>query len=303
LSLEAIFSEAKDCLARGEFDQAKDLGHQLLKMRFSGAFEILAKSFHGKGQLPVALQVLESGVQEAPSVWSLWMQLGNYRSESGDLQGALEAYEAARDCPGAENDQIDFNEAFMRLKFGNREKALEMFHRVLQTTKDKRLRLVSLTHRLLTLMELDRVTEALMELGEAYLHEEDNAELLGTLAKKLLQLGDRVNALNLAKQSLGLRRAGEAARVVRLIEGLPSTECQLFEVKLRGRLEDDDGKWLTFNKTSLVYADSEEEAQAMAIAFEPPDVRADLVVEDVRVTSGDKSELKGVDWSSPLEFL
>ena len=300
--LEKVYEAAKTALEEKQFRTARDLGHQLLKMRFSGAFEILAQSFLGEGQPEVALRVLENGVAEAPQVWSLWQQLGNCRSELGDLVGAVEAYERAKKCPGSDPDQIDFNEAFMRLRFGNKERGLEMLERVIKRTQDKKLRLVALIHRLSTLIELDRVTEALMELGEAYLHDADNAELLSKLSAKLLEIGDRVNALNLAKQALGLKRAGDAARVVRLIQGEPSDKAALYRVTLKGKVEDESGKWLYFNKQSRVFADSQEEAAEYAIRFEPPDVRSNLQVEDTAVLKPESSEQKGVDWSSGLEF-
>jgi len=298
LTIDKLYEDSLKLLEQGRFAEARELGHRLLKQRFSGAFEVLARAFHGEGQLAVALQVLESGVKEA-SVWPLWLLFGNYRSESGDLEGALEAYEQARACPGAERDQILFNEALMRLRFGNREKALELFWQVYADSKDQKLRVVALTHRLTTLVELDRVTEALMELGEAYLHESDNAELLSKLAFQLLEKGDRNNALNLALQALGVRRAGEVPRVVRLIQGERSERARLFEVKFRGSFPEED---LNFSKCSKVYADDAQEAEALAREFEPPDVRGDLTLESVAEIEGEVSEWKGVDWSSGLIF-
>jgi hypothetical protein len=108
----------------------------------------------------------------------------------------------------------------MRRRFGNKEKALE----------------------------IDRVTEALLELGEASLHDQDNAELLSKLAFQLLEKGDRSNALNLAKQSLGIRRAGSVARVVRLLEGEECAEARLFSVRFEGEFKEEGN--LRFSKQS-----------------------------------------------------
>lgn len=298
MSIELLYQQALERLEQGRLREAREMGHQLLKQRFSGAFEILAKSFHGEGNLPVAIQVLESGVKEAP-IWPLWLQLGNYRSEFGDLQGALEAYREARDCPGAEVDQVLYNEAMMRLRFGNKEKALELFRRVHRETEDKRLRVVALTQRLTLLVEMDRVTEALFELGEAYLHESDNAELLSKLAFLLLDKGDRSTALNLALQALGLRRSGPVARVVRMIQGEECEEASLFRVSFRGRFPEED---LDFLKESKVFAESSEEAERLAREFEPADVRDELTTEVVSLLPGETSTRKGVDWSSGLIF-
>ena len=273
-----------------------------MKARFSGAYEILAKSFHGEGQVQIAVTVLQNGVKEAPGVWLLWMQLGNYYSELGDLESAVEAYGQARQIQGSDVHQLDFNEAFLRLSFGNIERALEMLDNVIKNSPDKELGLVALTHRLSTLIELDRIPEALLELGEAYLHDKDNAELLSTLADKLLQKGDKINALNLAKQALGLNRAGPVARVVRLIEGLHSERASLFEVQLQGTLEQEaDSK--SFRKTSKVYADSENDAINMAISFEPADVRSTLQATSVTILSQETKTETGVDWSSEIEIL
>lgn len=299
MTIDQLYQQARESLEEGRFAEARELGHQLLKSRFSGAFEILAGSFHGEGNLSVAIQVLESGVREAP-VWPLWLQLGNYRSESGDLVGALEAYQQARSIPGAETEQIVFNEALMRLRFGNKEKALELFEQVIKDSKDQRLRVVALTHRLTTLIQLDRVTEALMELGEAYLHDQDNAELLTRLAFQLLEKGDEQNALNLAKQALGLRRAGEVARVVRLLEGEKCEDAALFEVQFEGVFQEEGN--LRFRKESKVYAEDAQEAERLARAFEPLDVRDGLVLVSAAKVAGQTADRKGVDWSSGLIF-
>ena len=297
--IDQLYTQAKELLEHGDFRQARDLGHQLLKARFSGAFEILAASFRGEGALDVAITVLENGTKEAPGVWPLWMQLGNYLSEAGKLNEAVQAYQKARACPGSDQDQIDFNEAYMRMCYGNKERCLELFARVIKETEDRRLRLVALKHRLCTLIDLDQVTGALMELGDARLHDADNAELLTTLSLKLLDTGDKANALNLARQALGLKRAGKAARVLRKLEGEPCERCDVFRVIMRGHIDDDD-KRHSFLKTSEVYAESEEEAGKLAVDFEPPDVRPDLSIEEVTKQGQAIGEPKGVDWSSGL---
>lgn len=303
MNVESVYQEAKALLETGQYRQARDLGHSLLKARFSGAFEILAASFQGEGAVDVAITVLQNGVQEAPGVWSLWMQLGNCRSQAGLLMEAQQAYAQARACPHADIFQIDFNEAVMRMRYGNKERALELFSRVVEGTDDKRLRLVALIHRLGTLIDLGRVTEALMELGEAYLHDSDNAELLSSLSAKLLEAGDPINALNLAKQALGLKRAGKAADVVRKIQGVLSDRCRIYEVALKGKFEDDQGVWRYFTKKSRVYARDQEEAEALSRAFEPPDVRPHLELSQIQETGVAVQEPLGVAWSSELELI
>lgn len=300
MNVEQQYQKAHELLNEGKNLEARDVGHQLLKQRFSGAFEILARSFYQEGALPVAIQVLESGTQEAPTVWLLWMQLGNYYSEADRYGEAIEAYQRAKSCPTADTEQIVFNEAVLRLKFNTREKGLALLSDLIRTTESKEMRLAALTHRLGALVESGQLTEALMELGEAHLHDSDNSEVLTRLSLKLLGQSDEKNAVNLARQALGLKRAGQAASVLRQVEGEASEGCFLFRVVLRGRLEEEDGKTYHFHKTARVFARDEKEAAALAVHFEPEDVRPDLEVVELEKLDGPFEEKLGVDWSSGL---
>lgn len=300
MNVEKLYQKAQELLHEGRNIEARDVGHQLLKLRFSGAFEILARSFHQEGALPVAIQVLESGTREAPSVWLLWMQLGNYYSEAGRYGEAIEAYQRARGCPAADTEQIVFNEAILRLKLSSREKGLALLSDLIRTTESKEMRLAALTHRLSALVESGQLTEALMELGEAHLHDSDNAELLTKLSLQLMDQADGKNAVNLARQALGLKRAGLAASVLRQVEGESCEGCFMFRVLLKGRLEDEDGPTYHFHKEAKVYARDEKEASTFAVDFEPEDVRPELEVVELVKLDGPFEEKLGVDWSSGL---
>ena len=303
MNVDELYQKAQILLHEGRNKEAREVGHQLLKLRFSGAFEILARSFHQEGALPVAIQVLESGTREAPSVWLLWMQLGNYYSEAGRYGEAVEAYQAAKGCPAADTEQILFNEALLRLKLSSREKGLTLLSELIRSTESKEMRLAALTHRLSALVESEHLTEALIELGEAFLHDSDNAEILTKLSLQLLSQGDEKNAVNLARQALGLKRAGQAASVLRQVEGETSERCFLYRVVLRGRLEEEDGPIYHFHKTAKVYARNEAEASAFAVDFEPEDVRAELEVRELVKLDGPTEDRLGVDWSSGLMFF
>ena len=51
MNVEKLYQKAQELLHEGRNIEARDVGHQLLKLRFSGAFEILARSFHQEGAL------------------------------------------------------------------------------------------------------------------------------------------------------------------------------------------------------------------------------------------------------------
>ena len=61
----------------GEYEDALDVGMQLKSMRHTSAFEIIALAHAGLDDLEQAIEILEEGVTQGPTVWLLWQLLGN----------------------------------------------------------------------------------------------------------------------------------------------------------------------------------------------------------------------------------
>lgn len=213
MTVEQLYLAAKHHLDEQQYGQAAALGEQLIRLRFSGGYEILARSFAGRGEHSLALTVLGQAVREAPTIWSLWAEKGNAHSELGEFEAALQSYQQARNCPGADLEQLELNEAILAYRQGRPAHALERLEAFLKTATEPPLRLAAQTHRLKIMCQQGRLLEALVELGEAQLHDNDNAEVLITLSKVMLERGEPAEAARLAEQSLAIRpsEGGKAA--------------------------------------------------------------------------------------------
>lgn len=214
MSVEKLYLQAKESLEHANFARAAELGEQLIRMRFSGGYEVLARSFAGRAEYGLALTVLKQAVREAPSVWSLWAELGNAHSQLQGFEEALTAYRKARRCPGADLEQLDLNEAILAFRQNRPKRASELLDDLLSNSKDPQVRLAALTHQLKHLARQDRVLEALVIMGEAQLHDHDNAEIMTALGEIVLARGQPAEALRLAEQALGIRDSETARRVV-----------------------------------------------------------------------------------------
>jgi tetratricopeptide (TPR) repeat protein len=82
-----------DLLDRNNPQEALKIGLQLERERYSGGFELQALALAALRRHREAIAVLERGVETVPDIWLLWQLLGNYRSDAGDYDGAIAAYE------------------------------------------------------------------------------------------------------------------------------------------------------------------------------------------------------------------
>lgn len=106
--LEARAFEALDT---GQWDEADEAADRLLDLGWSGGFQIRALSAQARGEVARAREVLEEGVAAAPAAWTLWHLLGIVRSDLGAYDDALEAFERALGCEGADAMTVRFNRA------------------------------------------------------------------------------------------------------------------------------------------------------------------------------------------------
>ncbi len=212
--VDQLYLAAKQHLEAEEYSEAAALGEQLIRLRFSGGYEILARSFVGRKEHGLAITVLSQAVREAPQVWSLWAEKGNAHSELGEYEAAHKAYAQARTCPGADLEQLELNEAILAHKQGRPGHALERLEALQKSASEPELRVAALTHRLKILAHQDRLLEALVELGEAQLHDHDNVEILVRLSQVMLDKGEPQEAERLALQALGIRQTPEAQQAL-----------------------------------------------------------------------------------------
>ncbi len=112
-------AEAFEAIGSGALDEAEARADALLAMGWSGGFEVKAAIAQQRGDLEAAERVLEEGVSRAASAWPLWQLLGIVRSDRGRYEPALEAFDRALACEGADAGSVRFNRAIARHRHGD----------------------------------------------------------------------------------------------------------------------------------------------------------------------------------------
>ncbi len=300
------YEEALECIEEGDFERAQRLGRRLIEQRFSGGFEILARAHYEQDQLGQAIKVLREGVEVAPTVWLLWVQLGNYLSDKEEYEEALSAYEQARDCPDVDEVQVDLNEAVLRERTDEPGRVVELCERVLESEDDPGFVLSANKHLVRALLDLERNEEAHRLVARLELPDWDLADILTELAEGLLEQGQRQAAVKAAREAVRLHRSGGAVNVLRLVEGDRSASARAYHLVIQGEWDgdpDDPDQPDGFYTHYEVVASSEAEAYQMACAHERPGLREGLKLDEIELRRDLPGAPKGLVWVGGFIFF
>ncbi len=130
-----IRDEGFAALDAGEFDIAIAKGRELLAMRWSGGFEIVALGLRAKGDRQGALETLEDAARLAP-VWSLAQLRGNVLDELDRHEDALAAYDEALALEGCWQGSVRYNRAVANAQLGRWGEALADAEGALEDARD-----------------------------------------------------------------------------------------------------------------------------------------------------------------------
>lgn len=142
----------------GDYKAALKVAKQLEKLRYTAAYDIAAQAHAGLGDLDEAVSTLERGLQKAPDCWLNWQLLGNYRSDQGDYDAAVAAYERALTCPDVCEDSIRLNQAIL----ANRRRDYAAAEACLRRVTDPEFRLEVATTRVRALEGTGRLDDAML---------------------------------------------------------------------------------------------------------------------------------------------
>lgn len=298
------YEEALECLEQGDFKRAQRLGRKLIEQRFSGGFEVVARAHYEQDQLGQAIKVLREGVEEAPSVWLLWVQLGNYLSDKEEYAEALEAYRQARECPDVDEVQVDLNEAVLRERRREPSEVVALCQRILEVEDDVGFVLPANKHLVRALVTLDRIEQAHQLVAALELPQWDQADILTELAETLLECGQRQEAVKAAREAVRLHRSGSAVNVLRLVEGDRSPNAKAYHFIVEGEWDgdepDDPGGFFIHYEA---VASSEKEAFEMARAHEREGLRASLRLDEIEMRREIPGAPKGLVWVGGFIFF
>ncbi|HEV7240325.1 MAG TPA: tetratricopeptide repeat protein [Thermoanaerobaculia bacterium] len=305
MDVHALIAEAESALLEGDYDRAQRAAEQVVERRYSYGFDLLARVHAYRNNLPRAIAVLQEGVAKAPRAWQLWNLLGEYRSEHGDPDGALAAYDAALAIEGVDADEVHINAAIAHDRAGRAEDALMRLHEVRGASDDCAIAAARVRAEILNAMERPDAAAAAANAGLARVTDDsaaaDVAPLFAALAKAEWMKGDQESALHHAWDAVGMDAADECALwLIREIEGEYSTSAKYFRILIHGRDEgfDADGFWRKYD----VVADDEDEALRFILRVEPEHIRSSLRIDEADVIDAASDQPKGVYWCTGYAF-
>jgi tetratricopeptide (TPR) repeat protein len=98
---QKLFGDGLDLIDERRWNAAEQVGRRLVWMRFTGGYEIIATVQNSRKEHDAAIATLEAGLSHKP-IWRLANLLGNFLSDSGQYEEALEMY---RQSAGMFGDQ------------------------------------------------------------------------------------------------------------------------------------------------------------------------------------------------------
>ncbi len=311
-----LMQEAYAHLEAYNTGRAEELGKDLVKMSFSGGYEVLALAYAQDDKMEDAISVLMDGVDRFPQVWLLWQLLGNLHSDQEEFDKAHRAYERALALPDADHDSISLNMAIVFSREDRHQEALIKLQGVSEPD------MMPHVHSLKAdcLVALERFEEALELAEEAVTDIESNADLAERSHDQLSRLyasiatvykiGKKNNgkAREMVDEALKWNRSNAVAlRILRELNAVKSdSKSREYCISVEGEWHepfDGEAGCHSFISKYTIVASSDREALEFARELEPPLVRHSLrVIESEKGGRVTKSDLKGVYWRSGYLF-
>jgi len=331
---EALMHEGFERLSDGDTEGALRIAGRLEELRHSSAFEIAALAHAQDGAPEKAVEVLERGVGLVSDVWLLWQLLGNVRSDLERFDEALEAYDRALACPGANPDSIALNRAIALDRGERLEEALAVVEAVQLPEEPVRTHLAAERTRLLRQLgrhdaaeagarerlEVIREAEGRYELAWDELGEDDDpperpddlpdedaiADLLAALAWTRLDRSDRDEAEVLAIEAIQLHGGCEAALALLIeLDGLSAEAPRRLELLVRGCafVPGEEDEAVQLYRKAWIVAESAAQGLRFLARVEPPGA-ADLLVIEEQTDHGPAEEpALGLHWLGPRHYF
>ncbi len=113
------------------------MARQIMRLRYTGAYEIRALALGKAGRPGAALAALQRGAARAPQAWIIQMMLGNALSDFGRYDEAVEAYKVGRGLVTDPYDQvlIEANHAHALYRAGRAPAAVDKAAWCLETCR------------------------------------------------------------------------------------------------------------------------------------------------------------------------
>jgi tetratricopeptide (TPR) repeat protein len=126
----ALYQKGLEALERGSYERVLKISEKLHVARYSGAFELEARARYEMGDPQEATRILEMGLRKTPGVYILASYLGEYQSNQGHYQLAIEAFDKARDGDQDTDSYADLNIGVCYARMEMYDRAAEYYRKV-----------------------------------------------------------------------------------------------------------------------------------------------------------------------------
>jgi tetratricopeptide (TPR) repeat protein len=301
-----LSNRALELIGEEAFEDARQLGQQMVQAKEEAGYRILAMIHVAQEEPAEALALIEQGVTEMPQSWQMRLLLGNLLSESGDLEQAMQAFEAAKTLPDAELHWIQINQAVVHGRRNEIDQALNLLQGIdhpeaINEAFDVQLGLLDSVGRHDLIVELAEEDLDLLQSPET----EEEAATLSSILSHIAAAywyeerdGDEVE--HYLRQAIAFDRSNpDALYLLREQDPIFSDQSQVFSLMVKGTLLDQSdsapAQQVEFITSYEVIADTPEEALDLVRRFEVPEIDPDsLQIEAIEPRPNDEEEPKGV---------
>lgn len=299
-------TEAHALLEDERADEALAIGVRLCDMGWSGGFEVQALALAQRGDAEGAIALLEAAVQEI-DVWSLWLLLGNLRSDLGRFADAIAALDRAAGFETASQTTVRFNRAIARHRMGEPGLALADLDPILALPKPPAVAEDALALAAECLAEIGRAHDGL-EMVRAALRACSPQDLRrGRLEVELALALDRAGApVDEVREALARAAESELTppallALARRIDPIATAEAQRYRLVVEGAIVDLPGV-SGYLRVFEVVAPDPGTALVLAKRFVRADARDALRVESCEVLEPTTDAEPGV-WAASGRVL
>ena len=121
---------AWEAVEAGDIASARNLAEQLIEQEASYGYLVMALTYGQEEEYERAIEELQRGVERFPDSWRLYMQLGNYYSDTEDYPAALQAFEEALNCSEVEAHWVQMNQAVVYIRQENIDQGLNLLQQL-----------------------------------------------------------------------------------------------------------------------------------------------------------------------------
>ncbi len=125
-----MYAKGLESLSFGDYQDVLKIAKKLHAANYSGAYELEARARYEMGDAQEATRILETGLRKFPTVYLLASYLGEFQSNQGHYQLAIEAFDKARNGEPDVDSYADLNIGISYARMEMWDRAAEYYAKV-----------------------------------------------------------------------------------------------------------------------------------------------------------------------------